>query len=582
MDTSSSYYYNIDYSVDNGQSWVNIVTNYYTTSGQYDWLVPNISTNNGLIRITDYVDNCKTDQTDQNITISNTSVLTITYPNGNEQLTGCNTETITWNDNGSSGTYNLKYSTDNGQNWNSIQNSFTSSSNSYNWNVPNIQSANCLVRIEDAFNLNDYYDHSNSMFSIDTLFKAQISASGPLQICSGDTLVLTSNFTSGNSWTPNGESTPSIYVTQAGVYGLTVNNMGCSSEADPITVILIQPPVAPNISPSGPTTFCQGGSVTLTSSSNTGNYWLPNGVTSPSITVNTSGTYFVMVSQNGCSSTSNSINVTVNSLPPQPNVYSNSPVPHLGTLNLSTDNVVNTTFEWNGPNNFISTLQNPSLVNMTSNESGVYSLKLFSNNCWGPPTYHTVQVGSPMQTVNVSGTITNSNNDPINKVNISATDGNTIFTSVTDSNGNYNLDVGQYYTYTLTPSKTYDSIITNGISTLDLILIQSHILGNNALTDPFKILAADVNMSSSVSTLDIVLIRRLILNIASSYPNNDKWIFVDSDFNFPNPLSPFSYPNYKTISSGNNLNNISFDGVKLGDVSGDWDYTLDKTGSTIL
>ena len=66
----------------------------------------------------------------------------------------------------------------------------------------------------------------------------------------------------------------------------------------------------PTISANGPLTFCQGGSVTLTSSPATSYMWSTN-ATSQSITVSTGGTYSVTVTDaNGCKGTT-SVTVTV-------------------------------------------------------------------------------------------------------------------------------------------------------------------------------------------------------------------------------------------------------------------------------
>ncbi|HEX5221031.1 MAG TPA: immunoglobulin-like domain-containing protein [Verrucomicrobiae bacterium] len=69
------------------------------------------------------------------------------------------------------------------------------------------------------------------------------------------------------------------------------------------------------ITASGPTTFCDGGSVTLTASGGGVSYLWSTSETTPSITVNSSGTYSVTVfDANGCSSTADQT-VTVSSLP---------------------------------------------------------------------------------------------------------------------------------------------------------------------------------------------------------------------------------------------------------------------------
>ena len=69
------------------------------------------------------------------------------------------------------------------------------------------------------------------------------------------------------------------------------------------------------ISAGGPTTFCSGNSVTLTSNTGSSYLW-SNGATTPSISANTSGVYSVTVTgPNGCSSTSSTTNVVVNALP---------------------------------------------------------------------------------------------------------------------------------------------------------------------------------------------------------------------------------------------------------------------------
>ena len=78
------------------------------------------------------------------------------------------------------------------------------------------------------------------------------------------------------------------------------------------TVDIDKQPTASVITAGGATSFCAGGSVTL--SGNCGGVW-SNGATTPTITVTTSGNYSVTNSNNCGTATSNHIIVTVNPLP---------------------------------------------------------------------------------------------------------------------------------------------------------------------------------------------------------------------------------------------------------------------------
>lgn len=119
-----------------------------------------------------------------------------------------------------------------------------------------------------------------------------LTISGPTSFCTGETITLTSSYTSGNSWSPNGETSSSISVTTPGTYTVSAIT-SCGTLTASHTVTLNTPPPA-SITPDGPTSFCPGGSVTLTSGSSSGNSW-STGVTTPSITVTTAGTYVLTV-----------------------------------------------------------------------------------------------------------------------------------------------------------------------------------------------------------------------------------------------------------------------------------------------
>ncbi|TAK34540.1 MAG: hypothetical protein EPO28_15870 [Saprospiraceae bacterium] len=127
-----------------------------------------------------------------------------------------------------------------------------------------------------------------------------------------------------------------------------------------------------------------------------------------------------------------------------------------------------------------------------------------------------------------------------------------------------NFSTGDTYTYTVTAANDYCDI--NGVTTFDLVLITRHILGTQPLDSPYKIIAADANNSGMVSTADVVEIRKLILQIITSFPTNTSWRFVDKDWVFPNLSDPFSpvFPESKTIHLGEPAN---FVGVKIGDVN---------------
>ena len=110
----------------------------------------------------------------------------------------------------------------------------------------------------------------------------------------------------------------------AGTYTFTVTNAsGCTSAASSNVVINAQPatPIAPTITADGPTTFCAGGSVTLTSSAGTSYLW-STGATTASINVTASGSYTVRVTNaSGCQSlVSAATVVTVSAIPAAPTV----------------------------------------------------------------------------------------------------------------------------------------------------------------------------------------------------------------------------------------------------------------------
>ncbi|MFN5441216.1 MAG: hypothetical protein ACK5AR_05110, partial [Flavobacteriia bacterium] len=148
---------------------------------------------------------------------------------------------------------------------------------------------------------------------------AQISSSGSTAICQGNSVTLTANSGAGYTYLWNtGATTPSISASSSGAYSVVVTNNGCSATSS-ATNITINPVPSAAITASGPLSFCDGGSVTLTApAGNNYTYSWSNGATTQSVSTAQSASFTLTVSNAfGCSSTSTPAVVTVNPLPAQ-------------------------------------------------------------------------------------------------------------------------------------------------------------------------------------------------------------------------------------------------------------------------
>lgn len=143
---------------------------------------------------------------------------------------------------------------------------------------------------------------------------------------------------------------------------------------------------------------------------------------------------------------------------------------------------------------------------------------------------------------------------------------------ITDNEGNYafpNLPMGGYYI--VRPYKNDDP--TNGVSTRDLIMIQQHLLGKITLSDPYDLIAGDINNSGGITAKDVLELRKMILGIHSSFEeiNEDQtsWRFVSAGHIFPDSLKPYVYPEKATITElSADTSSLNFYGVKIGDLDG--------------
>jgi hypothetical protein len=158
-------------------------------------------------------------------------------------------------------------------------------------------------------------DTATAIITVNALPTATITPSGPTTFCTGGSVTLTASAGTSWLWAPGGQTTQSINVTSGGTYSVTVTANGCSATSTGTTVTVNTLPTA-TITPGGPTTFCTGGSVTLSASAGSSWLWAPGGQTTQSINVTAGGTYTVTVTNgNNCSATSTGTTVTVNALP---------------------------------------------------------------------------------------------------------------------------------------------------------------------------------------------------------------------------------------------------------------------------
>lgn len=170
--------------------------------------------------------------------------------------------------------------------------------------------------------------------------------------------------------------------------------------------------------------------------------------------------------------------------------------------------------------------------------------------------------------INIAGSIFTENSEMVDGVDVVLNDMNTGSMEMIETlDGSYLFDdVLSDDEYMIQAENDVDYL--NGVSTLDIVLIQKHILGISQLDSPYKIIAADANNSESISAVDLIQIRKLILGIYNELPSNDSWRFVDSKFVFSNPSSPWPFVESISLNemSEDEMNN-DFIAVKVGDVN---------------
>ena len=156
----------IDYSIDGGTTWTPIVAS-TSNDGSYDWTIPNDPSANCLIRISDIDGDPSGISNTFSIISPMSATLTLTSPNGTENLSTGSTHQITWTGTEMEKIKNvmLEYSLNNGTTWSHII-AFTANNGSFNWTVPDKPSNNCLVRISKSDSDEGPVDVSDGVFSI--------------------------------------------------------------------------------------------------------------------------------------------------------------------------------------------------------------------------------------------------------------------------------------------------------------------------------------------------------------------------------------------------------------------------------
>ncbi|MEP7321905.1 MAG: T9SS type A sorting domain-containing protein [Saprospiraceae bacterium] len=169
--------------------------------------------------------------------------------------------------------------------------------------------------------------------------------------------------------------------------------------------------------------------------------------------------------------------------------------------------------------------------------------------------------------VNLSGKIIDRQNAGIKSADVKLRGTDSLNISTPD-NGTYTFNnLVTTGNYTLSVMKNTNT--SNGIDLLDLTLLQDHIITRTVITDPYKLLAADINRDGSIDILDLAELQDLIITRISNFTNNTSWIFIPTNDSLTAAkVFNKTYLTTRTVNSpAGDQANLDFYGIKIGDIN---------------
>jgi hypothetical protein len=430
---------------------------------------------------------------------------------------------------------------------------------------------------------------------------ASISAMGPSSFCTGNSVVLSAQTAPGNiyNWRLNGvlisgANTATYIANTSGIYDVVVtNSSNCSTISNAITLTEIANPVVP-ITSSGPTSFCQGNSVVLSTTLTTGNsyQWKYNGTlitnaTNNNYTASTAGTYQVIVTNSSNCSASNQITIT-NYTNPTTSILPSGPTSlcqgNSVQLNATVTPGYTYTFNWKLNGN---TISGASSNIYTANQFGNYTVTITDiNNCSATSQVLIVtQLPQPLATIssnNITSACqgdsillssnTNSNYSYQWKLNGNAITNATNSTFKAFQTGTYSIDITNSNNCTSVSNSIPISIYPKPIAILNASGSTNFCIGNYA-----NLITPAQNNVTYQWLYNGNIIIGSNLNNYSAYQQGDYKVKITNQQGcetLSNPITITTYPiPSSTIIAQGNLTICEGDSVKLKTTNSNANYS---------
>jgi gliding motility-associated-like protein len=410
---------------------------------------------------------------------------------------------------GGSGTYSYS--------WTSLPAGFTSTAE--NPVVSPAITTTYSVTVSDGFN--------NSTSSVSVTVNPVpatpvITPDSPTEFCSGSKVKLTSSAGSTYIWS-TGETTQTIEVATSGTFTVkTTNASGCISPSSMSIDVTADPtPVVPTVTADGPLSFCDGGSVNLSSVTGDSYLW-SGGQTTRVINVTTAGNYSLrIISSKGCqSSPSAPVTININPSPAVPVITAASPLTFCEGDNVLLSAGEANSFLWS---------DGSTDKTLSVTKSGSYSVTVISINGCKSPSSQPVSV----------------NVNPLPAIPVITASGPLIFCSggnvkLTSSSGNkYNWSDG---------SSTLSTVVTDGMQIYVTVTDVNGCQNTSALT---KVTVNPLPVANAGPDQDLAFAFETTMGAILNESETGEWKLISGSARINDRFSPVS--SVTNLQTGENI-----------------------------